>query len=57
MGNLSQTDKHAPGVQTGQPNPEQVKEPLKPPPQHDPHPLKKEVLNKEQEGHKKTGTR
>lgn len=55
MGNLSQTDKHAPGVQTGQPNPEQVKEPLKPPPQHDPHPLKKEVHDKEQE--KKTGTR
>jgi hypothetical protein len=35
------------------PNPEQVKEPLKPPPQHDPHPLKKELENRE----KKTGTR
>lgn len=52
MVNLSQTDKHAPGVQTGQPNPEQLKEPLKPPPQRDLHPLKKELARSE----KKTGT-
>ncbi|HEX4284091.1 MAG TPA: hypothetical protein VHZ28_03300 [Terracidiphilus sp.] len=57
MGNLSQTDKHTPFVQTGQPNPEQTNETLKSPPQHDPHPLKKEVQDNEKEEQKKTGTR
>jgi hypothetical protein len=54
MANLSQTDKHAPGVQTGQPNPEQVKQPLKAPVPHDANPLKKELHDVEKE--QKTGT-
>jgi hypothetical protein len=57
MANLSQTDKHNPNVQTGQPNPEQTNPPQKPPVQHNPQPVKKEVQNKEHEQHKKTGTR
>jgi hypothetical protein len=56
MGKLSQTDQHNPYVQTGQPNPEQTNSHLKPPGQHDTQPVKKEVQNREQEEHKKTGT-
>lgn len=57
MGNLSQTDKHSPVVQTGQPNPEQSPKPLTPPVQHDPHPLKKEIQSQQQEEQRKTGSR
>jgi hypothetical protein len=57
MGKLSQTDKHNPIVQTGQPNLEETNKPLTPPVQEIPNSVKKEVQKKEPEEHKKTGTR
>lgn len=56
MSDLSQKDKHSPGVQTGQPNPEQPNQPLKAPQHQAQMPPKKEVQNKERD-RDKTATR
>ena len=62
MGKLTNADKHSPLVQTGQPNPEQLNEnPPKYPGQQDTMKkaveAEKKVHDREQEEHKKAGTR